>query len=63
MADTPEEEAVDLAAIKVSLNHGSWVVDYGGGISRLFNSREEAIDTARDAAAIEGRELDIDSDQ
>lgn len=56
-----EEVAAELAPVRVRFDSIRWEVDFGGGISQRFSDRDEAIASARRAAAGEGRELEVDS--
>jgi hypothetical protein len=61
MTDTTEELAAELAPIRVRFDSIRWEVDFGGGISQRFSDRDEAITSARRAAASEDREVQIDA--
>jgi hypothetical protein len=58
VAEEPAANAEDdVDPVRVLSQGSRWVVDYGGGITRRFESRDEAIAHAQALADNEGREL------
>jgi hypothetical protein len=47
--------------IRIVSERSRWVVDYGGGITQRFSSRDEAIAHAQNSADREGRKLILPS--
>jgi hypothetical protein len=47
--------------IRVRTEGSRWIVDFGGGITMRFVSRDDAVATAQAAAKSENRELDLAS--
>jgi hypothetical protein len=61
MTEKAGEKAGDYGSIKVTFDQSRWVVDYGGGITRRFAERNDAVNAAKAAAASEGRAVDLKS--